>query len=266
MDRVIRERAENKLRLLARQFEMVVKTTRDPDQKKRASSQYSAVMKKISALENGTMSEEDARKFLQEQGISNERSAALEQKDDEDEGEQFSLLATIPITVINEEYVSAELNAIYSYLQHFEFEYMPALGSQQLKLDFSHTQKRDSLFHSFTSIQLAMKGFIADITDPSYDRLVQGDQTGRLRQVRRKMQMDIMMKCSEFTANMRGFLETLLNDHRTGGNLILNPDDRITFDPIHGQRELGNMLVSESVERVCLFLDEFAEYLNVPGF
>jgi len=143
---------------------------------------------------------------------------------------------------------------------------LPALGPQQLKLDFSHTQKRDAFFHAFNSIQLALKGYIADVTDPSYDRLVQSDQTGRLRQVRRKMQMDLMMKCGEFSSSMRGFLWTLINDHRTGGNLILNPDDKIVFDPIHGERELGDMPVVESVERVCLFLTEFAEYLNVPGF
>ena len=267
MDREIHEQVEAKLRLLARQFDMVLRTTRDPDQRKRVSSQYAGVKKSLDALEKGEMSDEEAGRFLRGQKIATHEQAASDYDErGEGGGGEFTILSTIPISDIGGEYGGPELNAIHSYLQHFETEYLPTLGQHQLKLDFSYAQRRDAFFHTFSTLQLTLKGHIADITDPSYDRLVQSDQSGRVRQTRRRMQLDLVMKCGEFVSGLRGFLWTLLNDHKTGGNLILNPEDTITFDPIHGERELNGKLVVESVERVCLFLNEFAEYLNVPGY
>jgi len=64
---------------------------------------------------------------------------------------------------------------------------------------------------------------------------------------------------------MYNFLGNLLSDCQAGGNLILNPDDTIQFDEIHGERELNGFTILQGVERINLFLGEFAEYLNIPG-
>jgi hypothetical protein len=265
MDRELREQAENRLRQLARQFELVLRTTRDPNQKKRVSVQLASVQKNLAALEVGELSDEKARSFLRGQGQTAQQEEESGQEDRRDWAERFPLLAQISIQTTSDEPGAQEINAIYSYFQHFENEYLPVLGGHQLKLDFSHSQRRDVYFNSFSTLQIAIKGYFQDISDVSRNRIMQNDQADRMRQIRRKTYMDLIMKCGEFVTNMYNFLGNLLNDCQAGGNLILNPGDIIEFDEIHGERELNNFSIVNGVERIYLFLGEFVEYLNIPG-
>jgi len=272
MDHEIRELAEDKLRLLSRQFEMVLRTTRDEGQRKRVSIQLGRIKKRMAALENGEMSEDEARALLSGKLTSGHEQA---EETDGDYGERnedkerFPFLAKLSIKHSSDAAGGSEVSAIQAYLQHFENEYMPALEAHKLKLDFSYTQRRDTYFHAFNTIQLAMKSYLKDLEDRpdvSNSRGMQGEQAGRMRQMQRKMLIDLMLKCGEFAGGLSGFLDNLLQDHQAGGNLILNPDDTIAFDPIHGERELSGLSVVASVERISLFLSEFAEYLDIPSY
>ncbi|MDR2733793.1 MAG: hypothetical protein LBC99_04000 [Spirochaetota bacterium] len=266
MDRELREQAENKLRQLSRQFELVLRTTKDPNQKKRVSVQLGQLQRNLAALEIGELSDEQVRRLLRGQTQTPQQEEESSQEDRKDWTERFPLLAQISIQNASEEPGAQEINAIHSYFQHFENEYLPVLGSHQLKLDFSHSQRRDVYFNNFSSLQLAIKGYFQDLIDVSHSRIMQNDQADRMRQIRRKTYMDLIMKCGEFVSNMYNFLGNLLSDCQAGGNLILNPDDTIKFDEIHGERELNNFTMLQGVERIYLFLGEFAEYLNVPGY
>jgi hypothetical protein len=159
-----------------------------------------------------------------------------------------------------------EINAINAYLQFFESEYMSPLGGHILKLDFSHSQRRDTHIHNFSSLQLALKGYLDDlVTLAKAHDVTQKESTARAQQVQRKMVMDLIVKCGEFSGGLYKFVGNLLEDHRNEGNLILNPEDAIEFDPLHGKRILNGKSVIEGLEQIRLFLGEFTAYLNVPG-
>ena len=264
MDSEIRTRVEEKIRLLTRQLEMVAKTSRNSEQKKRVLNQLAVLKKDAIRVQEGSFGDQDVRRYLGEASPSNQN--------DQDAGQvqnealpRFSLLSEIPIQPASPECSEQEVNEIASYLKHFEHEYLSVLGNYQLKLDFNHAQKRDTYFNAYGTIQHSLKSYLDVVHDVASGRVASGEHADSLRLMKRKMFMDLIMKTSDFVRGLFDFLTILTTDYQNGGNLMLNPEQVLDFDALQGKRELDGMLVAEGIERIRLFLDEFSEYLNVPG-
>ena len=263
MDSEIRARVEEKIRLLSRQLEMVLKTSGNSEQKKRVSQQLANLKKDRIRLDEGSFGEDDVRRYLGD--------VSLDKGEDDDEEEddagvsRFSLLSAVEIQPASSECTEQEVNEIASFLRHFEREYLSVLGNYQLKLDFNHAQKRDTFFNLYGAIQHSLKSYLDIVHDIAGGRVASGDHADSLRQMKRKLFMDLIMKTSDFVRGLHDFLSLLMSDYQNGGNLVLNPEQVLAFDALHGHRELDGMQIAEGIERIRLFLEEFSEYLNVPG-
>ncbi|HOG63989.1 MAG TPA: hypothetical protein PLD82_00960 [Spirochaetota bacterium] len=263
MDSGTKSLVEEKISLLSRQLEMVLRTSGNPDQKKRVSQQLAALKKDRLRLDEGSFGEDDIRRYLGD--VSAQQVESDEEEGSEETVGRFPLLSAVMIQPASPECNEQEVNEIASFLRHFEREYLSVLGNYQLKLDFNHAQKRDTFFNLYGAIQHSLKSYLDVVHDISSGRVASGEHADSLRQMKRKLFMDLIMKTSDFTHGLHDFLSLLISDYQNGGNLVLNPEQVLVFDPLHGHRELDGMQIAEGIERIRLFLDEFSEYLNVPG-
>ena len=264
MDSEQATRVRDKIQLMLRQMDTVLRTTRDPGQKKRVSLEISRLRKDLVRLEEKTFTDEDARLY-----IKLEAPAGGNADDGDDEGQltpdRYPVLSSIEITPAGPECAEPEINAIASFLRYFEAEHLSILGNYQLKLDFNNAQRRDTYFNLYSGTQQVLKSYLDVIHDIAAGRIASGDHADSLRQMRRKLHMDYVIKTADFVHGLLEFITLLLDDCKNGGNLILNPDQVMEFDKIHGTRELDGLTVATGLERIRLFLSEFGEYLNIPG-
>lgn len=263
MDNELKASIYEKIEALSRRLETVLKTSVNPEQKKRVSQQLANLKKDSIRLSEGNFDQEDVRRYLGEAGVS--RSEASDEGRTISAGERFELLSTIEIQPASPECDEREANEVVSFLRHFEREYLSVLGNYQLKLDFNHTQKRDMFFNLYGAIQQALKSYLDIVHDIALGSVASREHADSLRQMKRKLFMDLLMKTGEFVRGLYDFLSLLMSDYRNGGNLILDPEKILEFDALHGQRELDGMQIVEGIERMRLFLAEFSEYLNIPG-
>lgn len=259
MDRSLRDLVEAKIRELSRQMEMVLKTSRDAAQQKRVSVEIAKLRKDFKRLEDGTFTDADANRYLGDPSLRLEPST--DGPDDRLGG--YPLLASVVTEAASPYCREPEANEIHSFLRHFESEYWGVISDFSFKLDFNSAQKRDAFYNDLNTIQIAFKKYLDVLHDLADDKAPR-EYAEKLGQMKAKLYRDLLLKVGDFLKRLGTFVDGLLDDYRNGGNSILNPDDELHFDAIHGARELEGVRIIDGVERLAAFLHEFIAFLNIP--
>lgn len=259
METRIKELLEEKIALLQKRLEMVAKTSRDPGQRKRVGQQLAVLKKDFIRLHNGDFPDSEVSRYLS--GDVMDTAPALTAA--ETDLGAYPILGSIPVEPASPFCREQEINEICSFLNFFEKEYWAAVSDYQLKLEFNTSGKRDRLFNELNLLRVAIKNYLDIISDLDKGA-ANREYESRLRSMKTKQHMDILLKSGEFVSRLHDFIGYLLDDFRNGGNVILNPEDSLHYDSIHGEKAMEGMNIVDVLEKLFQFLSEFREYLNIP--
>ncbi|MBN2324253.1 MAG: hypothetical protein JXQ30_11000 [Spirochaetes bacterium] len=244
----IRETLEKKA-LILKQLEGVYKTSTSLTQKKRVLKEIQEIKGVIKQLQ---------RRYESDYGREDRESDGAEK------GTSPSLMGRIPVRPYKKDSKDREMDAVVSYMRYFEHNYLPLLSEYYMKLDYSHSGKRDTFYPRFMEIMHLLKQY--DYVDRSVHGGIMG--YGRAsssdKKVARKGRQRYLFALDAFFKDLRGFIRILIEDYNIKGTFLLNPDDSIRLDDFEENRALNDYTVVEALEEIYMFSEEFVGFLGMP--
>ena len=248
----IRETLDQKTRVL-KQLEGVFKTSTDLAQKKRVWKEIQEIKEVIKKLQRSYDSSGG--------GI---RGIEGKTKPPQDASSGPTLLGGIPVKPYKKDSRDREMDTIVSYMHYFENNYLPLLSEYYMKLDYSHSGKRDTFYPRFMEIMHLLKQY--DFEDRSVHGGIMGyPQSSRSdKSAVNKGRQRYLFALDGFFKDLRTFVRTLITDYNKGGTVLLNPDDGVRLDDFEENRVLNDYTVVQALEEVYLFSEEFVRFLGMP--
>jgi hypothetical protein len=264
----LRHELESKT-LVLKQLEGVYKTSSSLFQKKRVLQEIHLVKNLIQNLRGKLLiraSEEDDEFF--DNGAFGSKNGTFPPRD---EGEkprsaapgEYSLLGYIPITRHREDSRDREIDIVVSYGDFFEKNYLPLLSDYYIKFNFSHSIKRDTFYPRHMEIKKVLKEYNYELdvlNREEFDSIAQHRDKSVIHKVRHRY----LLLLDKYFKDLRNFLETIFDDIRTGGTMVLNPHDPVNLSEFEDNRRLDGLNVSEVLEEMKTFSDEFIRFLSLP--
>lgn len=241
---------ESKERIL-KQLEGVFRTSRDSFQKKR-------VLKEIEELRAAIR---DLKGKLVISGFENDL-----EEDDEPEGvQQTSILDVIKVDPFRVDSRDREIDAVIAYIEYFENNYLSIFSEYYIKLDFNHSIKRDMFYPRFMEIKKILKEYNYELDILNRDEF-NNIAFYRDKSVIHKIRHRYLLSLDKYFKDLRGFLEVLIDDYRTSGNIVLNPHGILSLGEFERNRRLDRYTVIDSLTEIYLFTVEFIRFLGMPNF
>jgi len=243
------------LQKLHRQYEGIVRTSRNAEQQNKAKIELKKIRDKMDAIAPAG----SADKFLQ----ANATPAATfgKKKSIEDIGTNYPTLGKMPMARITPNSDELEVNILGSVINAWENTFYPALG--KVKLDFALSAERDTHFTILESLKRQMKILVETIED--YMRAVREDSKTQLRDMRTRQQRQFMFDGGAFLKKIHEFWKNTYEDIQANGPKCFNKDDMIHVD---SRLEASNFFQGKSVRETArftvMFLHEAIEALNLP--
>jgi hypothetical protein len=175
----------------------------------------------------------------------------------------FSLLSYIPITRHREDSRDREIDVVVSYVGFFEKNYLPLLSDYYIKFNFSHSIKRDTFYPRHMEIKKILKEYNYELDILNREEF-NSIAHYRDKSVIHKVRHRYLLLLDRYFKDLRDFLETVVDDLRTGGNMVLNPHDQVNLSEFEDNRRLDGLSVSEILEEMRTFSDEFTRFLSLP--
>jgi hypothetical protein len=283
-----RHELESKTQAL-KQLEGVYKTSTNLSQKKRVLQEINRVKNLIQNLRGKLLikvAEEDDEFFDYETfgskngafgskspGSESFRSKDFSRSDAGLEGERedplqtaprgYSLLNYIPIIRHREDSRDREIDVVVSYVDFFEKNYLPLLSDYYIKFNFSHSIKRDTFYPRHMEIKKILKEYNYELdvlNREEFDSIAHSRDKSVVHKVRRRY----LLLLDKYYKDLRDFLGTVVDDIRTGGNMVLNPHDPVNLSEFEDNRRLDGLSVSDILEEMRTFSDEFTRFLSLP--
>lgn len=243
------------LQKLHRQYEGIVRTSRNAEQQNKAKIELKKIRDKMDAIAPGGA----ADKFLQTQGTG--AVTYNKKKNIEDIGSSYPTLGKMPMGRITPNSDEIEVNILGSVINAWEGTFYPAMG--KIKLDFALSAERDTHFTILESLKRQMK--ILGETIEDYHRAVREDSKEQLRGMRTRQQRQFMFDGGSFLKKMHEFWKSTYEDIQANGPKCFNKDDMIMVD---SRLEASNFFQGKSVRETArftvMFLHEAIEALNLP--
>ncbi|HRP68400.1 MAG TPA: hypothetical protein PLY93_02600 [Turneriella sp.] len=243
------------LQKLARQYEGIIRTSRNADQQGKAKIELKKIRDKIEAIAPGGAADEFLAANPQQTGGYGRK------KELEDLTSTYPTLAKMPMARITPNSDELEINILGSVLMAWESTFYPALG--KIKLDFALSAERDSHFTVLESLKRQMKILIETIED--VQRAVREDSKAQLRDMRLRQQGQFMFDGGSFLKKVYEFWKAVYEDIQANGPKCFNKDDSIIVDT---RLEVANYFHGKSVRETArftvMFLHEAIEALNLP--
>jgi hypothetical protein len=257
----LRQELESKTQVL-KQLEGVYKTSTSLFQKKRVLREINNVKSLIQNLKGRLlMSGSDEEEFL---GFS-DFAAPVAAAPGEPRFVQhaYSLLGYIPVSRHRDDSRDREIDAIVSYGVFFEKNYLPLLSDYYIKLNFSHSIKRDTFYPRHMEIKKALKeyNYELDILNrEEFDSIAHYRDKSVIHKVRHRY----LLLLDRYFKDLRDFLDGVLDDLRTGGTIVLNPYEKVNLSEFEDNRRLDGLSVAEILEEMRAFSGEFTRFLSMP--
>lgn len=242
------------LQKLARQYEGIIRTSRNADQQNKAKIELKKIRDKIESIAPGGVADQ----FLQ----SNPTVTTYGKKKSlEDIGQNYPTLAKMPMNRIAPNSDELEVNILGSVLVAWESTFYPALG--KIKLDFALSAERDSHFTLLESLKRQMKILAETIED--YTKAVREDSKAQLRDMRTRQQRQFMFDGGTFLKKIYEFWKNVYEDIQANGPKCFNKDDTIQVDSrLEASNYFQNKSIRETSRFTVMFLHEAIEALNLP--
>ncbi len=236
-----------KINKVIREYEAILKTSIDVDQRGRVSKELKELKSyrdKIVAMNIiSEPHEEDTPEY--------------------DELLEFPFLKMLLDKNKEKIFTDSEANSMYRYMEFFEKEFLPFLSETKLKLDFKYSLERDGFYHRFQDLLRRMQDFIGE-SRRIEEGTFRADVEEEMKKRNFKMKRILSLEMDRFFKSIVQFSADLIDDIEEDSLKCLNGNDMITFDPIEGKRYLEDSKVCDALENLLVFSDEIIKYLNVP--
>jgi len=246
-------KAQNELEskmLILRQLEGVFRTSTDPEQRRRVAREIKQIKNSISNLQSI---------------LSVQQKYGLSSSVDEDEGEEiFKTLNRIPVEKFLKGSRDSEMQALISYVEFYEKNYLPVLSEYYMKLDYNHSMKRDTFYPRYMELKKIMKEYVYEVEvqiGEEYNSIA----VYKDKSIVYKLRQQYLMLLDKYYKELKVFLEELLEDHSSGGSIVLNPLDFINMSEFEVDRKLDGYTVINGILEICSFCDEIIQFLAIPN-
>ncbi len=244
----IKRELQDKTKVL-KQLEGVYKTSTDIYQRKRVLKEIEEVKKEIAKL--------------QLRNVAQKLKNGTEEQNHEREESIFPVLSQVKISKYREGSKDSEMDAIVSYANFFEGNYLHILSEYYIKLDYSHTAKRDSFYPRFMEIKKILKQYDYE-HEVSTKREFDTISLHKNRSAIHKLRQRYLFSLDKFFKDIKTFLKVLVDDNRTEGNIVLNPLDSISLNEFEENRRLNGYVVIDALTEMYSFSEEFIKFLGMP--
>jgi hypothetical protein len=239
----------NKL-LILKQLEGVLKTSKDPEQRRRVAKEIKEIKRTISNLQSI---------------ISVQKKYGFTDTAYEEEGEEiFKTLNRIPVEKFFRDSRDSEMDALISYAEFFEKNYLPVLSEYYVKLDYNHALKRDTFYPRYMELKKILKEYVYEMEVQSREEFntiaVYKDKS-----VVYKMRQQYFLALDRYFREMKAFLDKIIDDHASGGGIVLSPLDIINMSEFEVDRKLDGYTVINGIMEISKFCDEILRFLAIPN-
>ncbi|KPJ86648.1 MAG: hypothetical protein AMS17_11495 [Spirochaetes bacterium DG_61] len=249
-----RERIKSELEIkerILKQLEGVYKTSRDGFQKKRVLKEIEEIKSTIKNLKGKLV----IRSFEDD----------LEEEEEVEEEQPASILSFIEVFPFRNDSRDREIDAVISYMIFYEENYLPILCEYYIKLDFNHSIKRDMFYPRFMEIKKILKEYNYEL-----DILNREEYNSiafyRDKSIVHKIRHRYLLSLDKYFKDLRSFLDILIDDYKTSGNIVLNPHGILSLSEFERNRRLDGYMVIDCLSELHAFSVEFIRFLGMPNF
>ena len=232
-----------------KQLEGVYNTSSDVLQKKRVAKDINVMKKEIKSLEGK----------LVVLGIENE----IIEEEDTGIGDDYDILGSIAVNKVREDSKDREIDAITSYLNYFEKNYLSILSEYYMKLDFNHSGKRDEFYPKFMEIKKIINEYNYEL-----DVLNREEYNSiafyRDKSLVHKIKHRYLLALDKYFKGLNNFLKILIDDNAEGGIIVLNSNDRLFLDELERNRKLDGYTVLDTIIEMYDFSEDIIKFLSLP--
>jgi hypothetical protein len=175
----------------------------------------------------------------------------------------YSILSRINISKYKKDSKDREMDAVVSYMRFFEENYLPILSAHYIKLDYSHSGKRDIFYPKFMEIMQLLKQYDYE-EELQQKKEYESSSLYRDKSVTQKGRQRYLFALDSFFKDMRGFLKIVVDDNKSGGTILMNPDDAIRLEEFENHKKLHNYSVIKALKEIYTFTNEFIKFLAMP--
>lgn len=247
-----------KLIKLKKQYEGVLRTTRNPSQQQRVSKDVQSIEHQIDHLKK-QVSPEEFESW--EEDSSSSPAAAKQNKAFED----YQNLSKVPMTSPGPGSDNKDVNMLYSVLVFFEEQFFPAISDNHIKLDFTLGQERDGFYNRLENCKRNLRNLQSTLEDMKL--ATREDQKSQLLDMKVRYSRYFMNEAATFFKALLNFWEPILEDIKEGGHRCMNPEDYVEINrKLEQPSLLDGVLVEKVIERLVVLIKELIDYLRLPDF
>jgi hypothetical protein len=251
---------EEKLLQTRKKFELVVASLTDSKKKSELLESIREVERDIKKLNAGLFNEGDLKKYkLEIQDLKNNISGVSIEKGI---GE-YKILRNIPIVNLNQHSFNQEINALWSYMQFFEKEYLGLLSEQNLRLDYGHAYQRDKFFTVFNETNRFIQRY-GELLEQIEDAAIRGnkDYRERLISIQGKQYRDVILRAGKFLHSLDSFIESIFEAEGHGERVLLEPEKTVFISG--NQASIEGLTSKNALLDLNRFVKEFIDFLKIP--
>ncbi len=172
-------------------------------------------------------------------------------------------LKDITIEIFSSYKEDAETNEAASVMKFFEEKIWVVISDQHTKLDFSNSSERDILYRNLDECSRAFKTFCQTIED--IEKVRSGEYLAQLHLMRVRHGRLFLFEIHQFFESVKKFLSNLISNHEAGGNMVLNPDELITYADYEEYATYENWTVINALKNMLEFVEEALDLINIPN-
>lgn len=174
------------------------------------------------------------------------------------------VLANIAVMKLSPHSTDNEINYIATLVNILEYEYIPVLGDSHIKFDYSHAIERDNVMKHLENMRRTLKVLTETIEEYALsDKQDFKEQLGRMKN---KQSRIFISEAGELFKVFKQFLEKIHNDLKESSGVILNPAERMHFNPrferatiLEGKDAYG------ALRQFLEFTSAALEVINIPN-
>lgn len=241
-----------KLQKLVRQYEGIIRTSRNSEQLTRTKRDLKKLYDQIELLSPGGIPDE----LHEDTNI--HKAPTLNEKINDTK--TLKLFGVKKCSIHCDE---DDINILSSTLQTWETEFSPALSEGHVRLEFSLSQERDSHYALVETSKRTLKTYTQILDDLS--RATRDDVKMQLRDMKTRYMRTYLKDTYAIVKKLQDFWAVILRDAQIGGTLCMNPEDFIEFDRRLEKAEfLNNKSVKEAIEIAVSLLQEALNLVHIP--
>ncbi|MDH5716359.1 MAG: hypothetical protein OEZ22_01835 [Spirochaetia bacterium] len=242
-----------RLQTLAKQYEGIIKTSRNSEQLNRAKIDLKKIRDRIDTLcPDGIPANLLTEKNTSQKPNINQTI------------EKYEVLSRFSVEKASPHCEDDEINLLSSIIKVWEAEFLSALAESHIKLDFSTSNERDSHYATLENVKRQLKILTDTIED--YHAANREDMKLQLRDMKQRYTRHFLNEGALLIKKYHEFWKVVREDIVTGGNRCLNKDDKIEYNiKFEKPTFLEGLPVSQVIKISEQFLSEAISALRLPN-